>query len=183
MVHFSWQEICSLSYQKEGQCWALCSSPGRISSLSCLPPPPRHLSECLSILMESQSSMYITMLWWIHMSPETIAISSSRGSSWPRDWTRVSCYSCIGSHLGSPISTWYQRWPGGQDALQEGDGVRQACKSSSKTISGSLLWALGSGPLLCWLLTQWEETNHIHPSQQENMFLPCGRKAVHLKLG
>ena len=26
---------------------------------------------------------------------EWVAISSSRGSSWPRDWTRVSCISCI----------------------------------------------------------------------------------------
>ena len=28
--------------------------------------------------------------------PEWVAISSSRGSSWPRDQTRVSCVSCIG---------------------------------------------------------------------------------------
>ena len=27
---------------------------------------------------------------------EWIAISSSRGSSWPREWTRLSCVSCIG---------------------------------------------------------------------------------------
>ena len=26
---------------------------------------------------------------------EWVAISSSRGSSWPKDWTRVSCSSCI----------------------------------------------------------------------------------------
>ena len=28
--------------------------------------------------------------------PETVAISFSRGSSWPRDWTRVSYVTCIG---------------------------------------------------------------------------------------
>ena len=40
---------------------------------------------------------------------ERVAISSSRGSSWPRDQTQVSCVSCIGrcslyqlSHQGSP---------------------------------------------------------------------------------
>ena len=42
---------------------------------------------------------------------EWVAISSSRGSSWPRDWNHVSCVSCIGrwilyqlSHGGSPLS-------------------------------------------------------------------------------
>ena len=40
---------------------------------------------------------------------EWVAMPSSRGSSWPRDWTRVSYVSCIGRrvlyhwcHLGSP---------------------------------------------------------------------------------
>ena len=30
---------------------------------------------------------------------ECVAISSSRGSSWPKDWTHLSCISCIGSRL------------------------------------------------------------------------------------
>ena len=41
-----------------------------------------------------------------------VTISFSRGSSWPRDWTRVSCTFCIGrqslyqlSHWGSPNAT------------------------------------------------------------------------------
>ena len=41
-----------------------------------------------------------------------VAISSSRGSSWPRDQTHISCVSCIGkwilyslSHWGSPCNT------------------------------------------------------------------------------
>ena len=33
---------------------------------------------------------------------ELVAISYSRGSSWPRDRTFVSCVSCTGRHLGSP---------------------------------------------------------------------------------
>ena len=39
---------------------------------------------------------------------EWVAISFSRGSSWPRDWTHISCVSCTGRlilttrHLGSP---------------------------------------------------------------------------------
>ena len=41
---------------------------------------------------------------------EQFAISSSRGSSQPRDWTCVSCISCIGRqilyHLESPIHLW-----------------------------------------------------------------------------
>ena len=42
--------------------------------------------------------------------PEWVAISSSRGSTWPRDWNCVSCVSCIGRwildhccHPGKPI--------------------------------------------------------------------------------
>ena len=41
---------------------------------------------------------------------EWVAISFSRGSSWPRDWTYVSCVSCIGReilyHMGSSFP-----WP------------------------------------------------------------------------
>ena len=41
-----------------------------------------------------------------------VAISSSRGSSQPRDWTRISCISCIAGRfftaepLGKPIRCW-----------------------------------------------------------------------------
>ena len=34
------------------------------------------------------------------------AISSSRGSSQPRDWTRITCISCIGSWILYPRTTW-----------------------------------------------------------------------------
>ena len=45
---------------------------------------------------------------------EWVAMPSSRGSSWLRDWTGVSCVSCIGRwvlshwrHLRNPKESWY----------------------------------------------------------------------------
>ena len=35
-----------------------------------------------------------------------VAISFSRGSSWPRDWTRVSCVSCLGRQILYSCATW-----------------------------------------------------------------------------
>ena len=37
---------------------------------------------------------------------EWVVISSSRGSSWPRDWTCVSCISCIGKQILYYWATW-----------------------------------------------------------------------------
>ena len=37
---------------------------------------------------------------------EWVAISSSRGSSWPRDRTQVSCVSCIGRRVPHHCATW-----------------------------------------------------------------------------
>ena len=37
---------------------------------------------------------------------EWVAISSSRGSSWPRDWTCVSCISCIARQILYHCATW-----------------------------------------------------------------------------
>ena len=37
---------------------------------------------------------------------EWVAISSSRGSSWPRDWTHISCISCIGRWILYRWATW-----------------------------------------------------------------------------
>ena len=37
---------------------------------------------------------------------EWVAISSFRGSSWPRDWTQVSCISCISSWILRHCTTW-----------------------------------------------------------------------------
>ena len=37
---------------------------------------------------------------------EWVAISFSRGSSWPRDWTRVSCISCSGRQILHYWDTW-----------------------------------------------------------------------------
>ena len=37
---------------------------------------------------------------------EWVAISYSRGSSWPRDWTQVSCSSCTGRRILYHWATW-----------------------------------------------------------------------------
>ena len=37
---------------------------------------------------------------------EWVAMSSSRGSSWPRDWTGVSCISCIAGGFFTHWATW-----------------------------------------------------------------------------
>ena len=40
---------------------------------------------------------------------EWVAISFIRGSSWPRDWTRVSCISCVGRQILYHWATWEAR--------------------------------------------------------------------------
>ena len=42
----------------------------------------------------------------VHRILEHVDISSSRGSSWPRDWTHVSCVSCIGMWVLHHWATW-----------------------------------------------------------------------------
>ena len=37
---------------------------------------------------------------------EWVAISSSRGSSWPREWTCISCITCIGRSILYHWATW-----------------------------------------------------------------------------
>ena len=39
-----------------------------------------------------------------------VAISYSRGSSWPRDWTCVSCISCIGRQILYHCTTWQAQY-------------------------------------------------------------------------
>ena len=41
---------------------------------------------------------------------EWVAISYSRGSSWPRDWTCVSCISCIGRQILYHCTTWQAQY-------------------------------------------------------------------------
>ena len=43
---------------------------------------------------------------------EWFAISFSKGSSWPRDWTSISCVSCIGRRILYHCTTWeaWQVW-------------------------------------------------------------------------
>ena len=42
---------------------------------------------------------------------EWIAISSSRGSSWPRNWTHISCITCIGKQILYHCVTWESHPP------------------------------------------------------------------------
>ena len=42
---------------------------------------------------------------------EWVAISHSRGSSWPRDWTLVSCVFCIGRQSLYHCNTWASQYP------------------------------------------------------------------------
>ena len=41
---------------------------------------------------------------------EWVAITSSRGSSWSRDWSHVSCVSCIGRQILYYWATWDAPW-------------------------------------------------------------------------
>ena len=141
--------------------------------------------------MESQSSMYITVLWWIHIWPETIAISSSRGSSWPRDWTRISCCFCTGRqnfyHWATREALFLLDTRGDQEdkmpskkEMVWGRHVSHLPKPHQEIFSGH--W--GQDQFCAGYWHSVRTTNHIHPSRQkkENLFLPCGRKAVYLKL-
>ena len=49
---------------------------------------------------------------------EWVAISSSKGSSRPRDWTRVSCISCLGRWILPHCTTWEAQGPGKSSFLQ-----------------------------------------------------------------
>ena len=63
-----------------------------------------YLTLCNPMDCSPQALLQVRILEWI-------AISSSRASSWPRDWTCISCVSCIGrqvdslplNNLGSPV--------------------------------------------------------------------------------
>ena len=74
----SWKCVCSVTQS----CPSLCTP------LGCSPPVS-------SVHGISQARI----LKWI-------AISSSRGSSWPRDWTWVSCVSCIGRRILHHWAIW-----------------------------------------------------------------------------
>ena len=56
---------------------------------------------CTVSLQSPLSMEFSRQKYW-----EWVAISSSRGSSWPRAWTWVSCVSCIGRQILYPCATW-----------------------------------------------------------------------------
>ena len=72
---------------------------------------------CCAALGPSVVSNSVTLWAVAHQAPlsmgifqsrtlEWVAISFSRGSSWPRDGTRVSCISCIGRQFFTTTATW-----------------------------------------------------------------------------
>ena len=174
MVHFLWQEICSLSYQERRKVLSPMQQPWE-NFFSFLHPTssPSPLGVSLDPDGVTKQHVHNSALMNPYMIRDNChfllqGIFLTQGLNphlllflhWQAEFLPL-------GHPGSPISTWQQRWPGGQDALQEGDGVRQACESSSKTTPGNLLWALGSGPVLCWLLTQCEDKQPHSPISTE----------------
>ena len=84
-----------------------------LSAISCV-----HAQSCLTLCDPMDCSPPGSFVHGIFLARtlESVAISSSRGSSWPRDLTRISCVSCIeqtdslptaplGSHLNSRYYT------------------------------------------------------------------------------
>ena len=63
---------------------------------------------------------------------EWVAISSHRGSSWPRDWTWVSWVSCTGKRIfyhwatGHSCWSWGPTFPGGPQSVMEHAGTTRA---------------------------------------------------------
>ena len=77
---------------------------------------------------------------------ERVAISSSKGSSWPKNWN---CVSCIGRHILYHCATWEAQFP------PQGNGnifcstylnCSVACPSSSKVKVADGLWRGTKGP-------------------------------------
>ena len=65
---------------------------GCVSSVTQSCPTLCNLMDC-SLLGFSIHGIFLARIW------EWVAISSSRGSSWPRDQTPVSCVTCIGRQV------------------------------------------------------------------------------------
>ena len=66
---------------------------------------------------------------------EWVAISSSRGSSWPRDWTHVSCISCVASRF-------FVCWATGEANLYREWPVKESCTVPSASAFSLLQYVL-----------------------------------------
>ena len=77
---------------------------------------------------------------------ERVAVSSSRGSSWPRDWTSISCVSCIGKQIiytEPPVKPLYYHKDRQRDLLGGTVFKNQPCNSEdSGLIPGGELRSL-----------------------------------------
>ena len=85
---------------------------------------------------------------------EWVAISSSTGSSWPRDWTHVSCVSCTGRWALCPWCPWeapYCRgWPRLYlpvlSPLRDGIGLRSTWRPALVQLRSAGCWPWPWGP-------------------------------------
>ena len=70
---------------------------------------------------------------------EWVAMPSSRGSSWPRDWTHISCISCIGRWALYHWTTWEDDGPINLDVTVQTTfkgGLRRTDRSAGEEDSG-----------------------------------------------
>ena len=106
---------------------------------------------------------------------EWVAISSSKGSSWPRDWTHVSCISCTGRQvlyherrLGSP-----------SNILGDSSEIETFLKwRHESTRPGLFLVMLAHSNPQTWNLKKWQ-LQKLYPKR---MALPVGSEEPRCKL-
>ena len=80
---------------------------------------------------------------------EWVAISSSRGSSWPRDWTHISGISCIAFNeclsyvqRASLVAQRLKRLPAMQETLVRSPGQEDPLEKEMTTYSSILAWRI-----------------------------------------
>ena len=110
-----WCVAKPIQYCKKS-CDALCG----IAHSTSTAPLRSKLLDCMCILMHTHAQLRPTLcnaMDCYQLDPsvhgilqvrilEWVAISSSRGSSWPRDWTQASCVSCMGRQILYHCGTW-----------------------------------------------------------------------------
>ena len=102
---------------------------------------------------------------------QRVAMSSSRGSSWPRDWTRVPCVFCT-------AGIFFTHWAIWEAHIRSGDRIKwhsdifkylNSLKKCKRSFTDFLNWELGAemcqwtmsllfsvASLLTWLFKGWE---------------------------
>ena len=112
---------------------------------------------------------------------EWVALSSSRGSSWPRDWTCISYVSCIGRWVLTTSATWDNKlvnlskvfswvlWViiANYQTLVNTGGASEfvvCCGRSVGNLGTSFKLASEVGAFLDWALHLWESVLTLHSS-------------------